>query len=87
MGELKRAVEMGCYFSINPRMFKTKSGIEIIKRIPIERVVLESDAPFTMPLNHSSEKVLNKEIETISSIVGYDVLNIVSNNQKNIFKN
>lgn len=89
MGELKRAVEMGCYFSINPRMFKTKSGIEIIKRIPIERVVLESDAPFTMLLNHSSElkKVLNKEIETISSIVGYDVLNIVSNNQKNIFKN
>ena len=89
MGELKRAVEMGCYFSINPRMFKTKSGIEIIKKIPIERVLLESDAPFTMPLKHSTElkNILNKEIETISTIVGYDVLNIIRNNQKIIFKN
>ena len=70
-------------------MLKTKSGIEIIKKIPIERVVLESDAPFAMPLKHSSElkKVLNKEIENISSIVGYDVLNVVRNNQRNIFKN
>lgn len=89
MGELKRAVEMGCYFSINPRMLKTKAGIEIIKKIPIECVVLESDAPFATPLKHSSElkKVLNKEIENISSIVGYDVLNVVRNNQRNIFKN
>ena len=88
MGELKRAVEMGCYFSINPRMFKTKSGIEIIKKIPIECVLLESDAPFTMPLKHSSElkKVLNREIETISNIIGYDVLNTIKNNQKSIFK-
>lgn len=88
-GELKRAVEMGCYFSINPRMFKTKSGIEIIKKIPIERVLLESDAPFTMTLRHSSElkKVLNREIETISNIVGYDILNTIRNNQKSIFKN
>lgn len=36
----------GYYFSINPAMVKSKSGQEIIKRIPIEKLLTESDGPF-----------------------------------------
>ena len=46
--ERRRAIEAGAWFSINPRMLKTKSGLETIKTIPADRILLETDAPFTM---------------------------------------
>lgn len=49
--QLDRALEMGCYFSINERMFQSINGKKIIERIPIERIVLESDAPFVSNIN------------------------------------
>lgn len=44
--EAERAVDIGCWFSINPNMLKTKSGISIIKKLPINRIITETDAPF-----------------------------------------
>lgn len=44
--QLKRAIDLGLYFSINPKMTKTKSGVSNIKLIPKERLLLETDAPF-----------------------------------------
>lgn len=44
--QLERAIEMGCYFSVNEQMLNSPNGTKIIARIPIERLVLESDAPF-----------------------------------------
>lgn len=44
--ELRRAVEMGCWFSVGPAMLSTKRGIELISNIPRERVLTESDGPF-----------------------------------------
>ncbi|MEX0981364.1 MAG: Qat anti-phage system TatD family nuclease QatD [Bacteroidales bacterium] len=46
--EIKRAVEIGCWFSINPTMVQTKSGIRIIQEIPKSRIVPETDSPFTV---------------------------------------
>ena len=36
----------GYYFSVNEKMTKTNSGIEIIKRIPRNLILTETDAPF-----------------------------------------
>lgn len=47
MKELERAIDLGCWFSINPAMVKSKSGIRIINEIPRERIVPETDSPFT----------------------------------------
>lgn len=44
--ELNRAIKMGCWFSIGAPMTKTKKGIEIIKSIPLDRMLTETDAPF-----------------------------------------
>jgi len=44
---LKHALDLGCWFSINPTMVKSKSGINIIKNIPKSRILPETDAPFT----------------------------------------
>ena len=44
--ELRRAVEMGCWFSVGPAMLSTKKGFELTSNIPRERVLTESDGPF-----------------------------------------
>jgi TatD DNase family protein len=41
-----RALEAGCFFSINPAMMRSASGRRAIARIPDERLLTESDGPF-----------------------------------------
>jgi len=43
---LEEIIERGHYFSINHAMAKTKSGRNLIKAIPIERVLTETDGPY-----------------------------------------
>ncbi len=43
---IKDIAEAGFMFSINPAMIKSKSGQEIIRRIPIANILTESDGPF-----------------------------------------
>lgn len=41
-----KIVEEGFYFSVNYSMLISKKGFEIIKTIPIDRILIETDAPF-----------------------------------------
>lgn len=43
--ELVRARNAGCYFSVNKRMLATKRGREYARQIPLDRLLLETDAP------------------------------------------
>lgn len=47
LGELRTAVDKGYYFSINPDMIDSKKGKELIGNMPLDKILLESDAPFT----------------------------------------
>ena len=44
---LEKLINCGYYFSINANMLKSSKGQVVIKRIPIERILVESDGPFT----------------------------------------
>jgi TatD DNase family protein len=44
--ELRRAIEMGCWFSVGPAMAATKKGSEIIAALPKSKVLTETDGPF-----------------------------------------
>jgi TatD DNase family protein len=44
---LKKFFTLGMYFSINPNMINSDKGRKIIQQIPIERLLIESDGPFT----------------------------------------
>ncbi len=44
--ELKRAIDMGCWFSVGPAMLNTKKGLEHTSNIPKDRILTESDGPF-----------------------------------------
>jgi len=41
------AAEWGCYFSINQRMLESQSGVALVRTLPSERLLTETDAPFT----------------------------------------
>lgn len=43
---LNEALKLGYYFSLNPMMLKSKNGKEIIKSIPLNRVLIETDGPY-----------------------------------------
>lgn len=45
--ELDRAISIGSYFSINHSMTKSKNGQKIIERIPLDKLLIETDGPFT----------------------------------------
>jgi TatD DNase family protein len=45
--ELKEAIEIKCFFSVNPVMLKSKKGKALASRIPPGLVLPESDGPFT----------------------------------------
>lgn len=41
------AIKRGYFFSINQQMIRSKAGQKIISRIPVDHILVESDAPFT----------------------------------------
>lgn len=45
--ELHTAVERGYFFSVNHQMLRTSSGKKIIEAVPIDKILVETDAPFT----------------------------------------
>ena len=87
MPQLEKAIELGCYFSINPGMLKTKSGMEVIKAIPIDHVLLETDAPFALKVQHIDEieKELKRTMSRISDVIGFDISDIINKNSKEVF--
>lgn len=46
VAELERAIAMGCWFSIGPAMFRSKKGRDLVLRMPLKRVLTETDGPF-----------------------------------------
>lgn len=46
IGVVENILKAGYYFSINTSMIKSKKGIDIISRIPLDRILIESDGPY-----------------------------------------
>ena len=45
--EARRAVDLGCYFSINAQMLKRDKGRDLVSVLPSDRLLTETDGPFT----------------------------------------
>jgi len=46
--DLKRAIDRGCWFSINQRMLSSDRGRSLVSQIPKNRILTETDGPFVM---------------------------------------
>ena len=57
LAELRRAVDMGCYFSVNLAMLEGDRRRALAAAIPLDRVLTETDGPFTQTLGRPSHPV------------------------------
>lgn len=88
ISDLEKAVLFGFYFSINSAMTQSKNGVNIIKNIPADRILLESDSPFIgvdreslVPLDMSQTI---REIANIKNISVADFIGVLKGNFKSL---
>lgn len=82
--ELKKAIDLGFYFSINVKMLSTSNGKRVIQDIPENRILVETDAPFIKTINHYKEiyKELGQVINGISNLKNKDLYKVIYDNSK-----
>ena len=79
--ELVRARNAGCYFSVNERMLASKRGREYTRQIPLDRLLLETDAPAEPNTETSAQSLirsLTRTSERIASLKKCDIKRIES---------
>ena len=59
---LRDAIDLGCYFSINQQMLYSKNGRGIVDALPLDRILIESDAPFSKGLEYKYSYFFAEEV-------------------------
>lgn len=89
--EFVRARSAGCYFSVNERMLATKRGREYARQIPLDRLLLETDAPAEPGAETSARQLIDSLIRTSEIIAtlkdcsAESVKSVVLENSHSIF--
>ena len=75
--ELRSALDIGCSFSINGSMTATAKGRELVSRIPVDRLLLESDAPFRgFKTSTARLEDLNRTLSDVAVIKKLDLIEL-----------
>lgn len=78
--EALRAVDLGCYFSVNLSMLNTKKGHNLLAVIPIERILTETDGPFAMVEDRPARPSDVESVVHLLSKIRKVGFNIIENN-------
>lgn len=72
--DIRRAANSGYFFSINSQMVDSINGKKIILQIPLDRLLIETDAPFTKRSNpcYTSDQIYYT-IRKLSSLFSVDL--------------
>lgn len=90
--QIKIAIKLGVYFSINNKMLISKNGSNIIAHLPIDKILLESDAPFAnktlskdyyADLIHQISIIKHMDFETTKMIIHRNAQQILAFLNKN----
>lgn len=72
--DVRRAVDRGCYFSVNEGMLASATGERVVREIPIHRVLTETDGPFLTrgdkPINPGD---VGRVVEMVASSMGTSI--------------
>jgi TatD DNase family protein len=86
--EAKRAVDLGCYFSVNAEMLANEKRAAITKALPLDRVLTETDGPFTQtdarPTRPSDVWIAVKGLAHLHGLSSSSVSNLINQNLKNL---
>lgn len=84
---LVEIIERGYYFSINPAMIVSKKGQNIIKDIPIDKILAETDGPYTIVNNrYVKPKDVKLVYEYLSIERGINILELEKIIDMNFYK-
>ena len=89
--ELFRARNAGCYFSVNERMLATKRGCEYARQIPLDRLLLETDAPAKPQADTSARQLItslksvSRHIAQLKNCAAESAESVVLGNSRSIF--
>ena len=66
---IKRAAALGYYFSIPTSVVKSKTLKKLAKRVPIDRILTETDAPYLCPSDgRNDSSFIRESIVKIASV-------------------
>jgi TatD DNase family protein len=69
--EARRAANLGCYFSINAAMTQSDRGRILVADLPIDRLLTETDGPFTHTDARASEPAdVEATVDAVAKIRG-----------------
>lgn len=84
--EARRAIDMGCYFSINASMLTSEKRVQLVRSLPADRVLTETDGPFTeqvdRPERPSNVDVVVAGLAKIYGKSSSEVMHGIENNLK-----
>jgi TatD DNase family protein len=67
--EARRAAALGCYFSINAEMMRSDRGRALVAELPIDRLLTETDGPFTQTDGRPTEPTdARKAIDALARV-------------------
>ena len=87
--ELERAINKGYYFSVNSDMLVTKKGAALISVIPANKLLIESDSPFTKQTRNNftvdyfddfyikTSKILGKTVDETELLFSENFRNLI----------
>lgn len=92
--EGKRALELGLYLGIGGVVTFKNGGVDkMVSRLPLERMILETDAPFLAPVPHRGKRnepaftsLVGIKLSEIFGIPLVDIDRITSQNARSLFK-
>ena len=91
VGLIENILKAGYYFSINTSMIKSKKGADIISRIPLSRILIESDGPY---IEHKGQPIYPYDLNQVYSYLALknnmsivDMENIIKVNFFSMLKN
>ena len=80
----RKALDLGCYFSVNLRMLANEAGREMVVSLPAERLLIETDAPFTSLDNRRYDpSVAIRTAERVARLKGVPVVEFEEVLEKN----
>jgi len=82
---MKDISQAGYYFSVNPYMLRSNKGKKIIQSVPLDRILFETDGPFT----RVDKKIVTPDLipaayKEISKELGINFKEVVYNNFKKL---
>lgn len=88
--EATRAIDLGCYFSINAAMLENPRHSSMVACLPLDRLLTETDGPFTKtgdrPSKPSDVGIAVEALGRLHSIQASAVATIVQNNLRRLLE-